>query len=70
MEQEGRAMKVLLDIPAEFEVDYRADRFRDFFARAVSDMDVMCGRYERETAEMLSKAFEESRPCDFFKEVG
>ena len=64
-------MKVLLDIPAEFEVDYRADRFRDFFARAVSDMDVMCGRYERETAEMLSKAFEGSIPCEFFlKEVG
>ena len=59
-------MRVLIDIPAEFELDYRTDRFRDFFERAVADMDVMCGKYERETAEMLSKAFEGSRPSEWF----
>ena len=53
-------MKVLIDIPEEFEVDYHTDRFRDFFERAVADMDVMCGTYERETADVLAKAFEES----------
>ena len=57
-------MKVLLDIPAEFEVDYHTDRFRDFFERAVADMDIMCGTYERETADVLAKAFEESRAYD------
>ena len=58
-------MRVLIDIPEEFELDYRTDRFRDFFERATADMDVMCGKYERETAEMLSRAFEGSRPCEF-----
>ena len=57
-------MKVLIDIPAEFELDYRTDRFRDFFERATADMDVMCGKYERETAEVLSKAFQQSIPYD------
>lgn len=57
-------MKVLIDIPEEFEVDYHTDRFRDFFERAVADMDVMCGTYERETADVLAKAFEESGVYD------
>lgn len=57
-------MKMLIDIPEEFEVDYHTDRFRDFFERAVADMDVMCGTYERETADVLAKAFEESRLYD------
>nr|DAG65052.1 MAG TPA: hypothetical protein [Bacteriophage sp.] len=57
-------MKVLLDIPEEFEVDYNTDRFRDFFKRAKADMDVMCGTYERETADVLVKAFEKSRTYD------
>ena len=57
-------MRVLIDIPEEFEVDYHTDRFRDFFERAVADMDVMCGTYERETADVLAKAFEESRLYD------
>lgn len=35
-----------------------------FFERAVADMDVMCGTYERETADVLAKAFEESRLYD------
>lgn len=62
-------MKVLIDIPEEFEVDYHTDRFRDFFDRAVADMDVMCGTYERETADVLAKAFEESGVYDLDKVV-
>ena len=54
-------MKVLIDIPEEFEIDYRTDCFGDFFNRAKADMDVMCGTYERETADVLAKAFEESK---------
>lgn len=57
-------MKVLIDIPEEFEVDYNTDRFGDFFKRAKADMDVMCGTYERETADVLVKAFEKSRTYD------
>ena len=62
-------MKVLIDIPEEFEVDYHTDRFRDFFDRAVADMDVMCGTYERETVDALAKAFEESGVYDLDKVV-
>lgn len=57
-------MKVLIDIPEEFEDDYQTDRFKDFFDRAIADMDVMCGKYERETAEMLSRIFRRSIPYD------
>lgn len=57
-------MKVLIDIPEEFEIDYRTDCFGDFFNRAKADMDVMCGTYERETADVLAKAFEESKVYD------
>lgn len=57
-------MKVLLDIPEEFEIDYRTDRFGDFFKRAKADMSAICGRYERETADVLAKAFEASREYD------
>ena len=60
-------MKVLLDIPEEFEIDYRTDRFGDFFKRAKADMDVMCGTYERETADVLAKAFEESKVYELDK---
>ena len=62
-------MKVMIDIPEEFEIDYRTDRFGDFFKRAKADMSAICGRYERETAEVLSKAFQESLPYDLDKVV-
>ena len=57
-------MRIEIDIPKEFEGDYNADRFRDFFLRAMIDIETMqgmCGRYEIETAEMLQKAFAESK---------
>ena len=62
-------MKVLLDIPEEFEIDYRTDRFRKFFERAKAGANIMMGTYERETADVLAKAFEESRPYDLDKVV-
>lgn len=62
-------MKVLLDIPEEFEMDYRTDRFREFFERAKAGTNIMMGTYERETADVLAKAFEESRVYDLDKVV-
>lgn len=53
-------MKVLIDIPEEYELDYSTDRFAEFFLRSRADMDVCCGKYEHETSEMLEKAFAES----------
>lgn len=55
-------MKVVIDIPKDFEGDYIADKFRDFFSRVIADIDCkgMCGRYEKEIAEMFLKAFDDS----------
>ena len=62
-------MKVVIDIPKDFTGDYIADRFKDFFSRVIVDSDCngMCGRYEKEIAEMFLKAFddsEEKNVCD------
>ena len=57
-------MKLIIDIPTEFEIDYKGDKFKDFFSRVLCDIEkgVMCGNYEKETAEMFLKAFDESVP--------
>lgn len=59
-------MKLIIDIPTEFETDYNGDKFKDFFSRVLCDIDkgVLCGNYEKETAEMFLKAFDESIPMD------
>ena len=38
------------------------DKFKDFFSRVIADIDCkgMCGRYEKEIAEMFLKAFDDS----------
>ena len=62
-------MKILIDIPKEFEADYNTDRFAEFFHRCLADMDTCCGNYEQETAEMMEKAFTESKIYDQDKVV-
>ena len=57
-------MKILIDIPKEFEVDYNTDRFAEFFHRCFADMGTCCGNFEFETAVMMEKAFAESRLYD------
>lgn len=62
-------MKVVIYIPKDFTGDYIADKFKDFFSRVIADIDCngMCGRYEKENAEMFLKAFddsEEKNVCD------
>lgn len=56
-------MRIEIEIPKEFDGDYNADKFNEFFCRVLSDIvdGTTCGRYERETAEMLQKAFAESK---------
>lgn len=55
-------MKVIIDIPNDFTGDYIVDKFKDFFSRVIADIDCkgMCGRYEKEIAEMFLKAFDDS----------
>lgn len=56
-------MKVVIEIPKGFEGDYIVDKFKDFFSRVIADIDCkgMCGRYEKEIAEMFLKAFDDSK---------
>ena len=55
-------MKVVIDIPNDFTGDYIVDKFKDFFSRVIADINCkgMCGRYEKEIAEMFLKAFDDS----------
>lgn len=59
-------MRIIIDIPEEFESDYKGDMFKDFFSRVLCDIQdgTLCGNYEKETAEMFLKAFDESIPVD------
>lgn len=57
-------MKIVIEIPPEFEQDYVSNKFTDFFNRIKVDIDtnhVICGNYEKETAEMFIKAFADSK---------
>lgn len=60
-------MKIEIEIPKEFEGDYNFDKFEDFFMRVSHDIETnkylnryLCGNYEKETAEMFVKAFQNS----------
>ncbi len=58
-------MRIEIEIPKEFEKDYESDKFDEFFGRVLCDIadGTMCGRYEKETAQMLLNAFAESKPA-------
>lgn len=62
-------MIIQLEIPKEFAKDYMNNRFDDFFRRVYADIDNkgMCGNYEGETAQMMARAFKESRCLDYEK---
>lgn len=56
-------MRLAIDIPPEIAVDFKNDRFDDFFARVLLDIDdgLLCGKYEQEIAESLRAAFGEAK---------
>lgn len=52
-------MKLMINIPKEFEQDFKNDKFNEFFGRVRADIDgTVCGKYEFETLDMLENAFE------------
>lgn len=63
------AMASMAKVPKEFAKDYANNRFDDFFRRVYADIDNegMCGNYEGETAQMMARAFKESRCLDYEK---
>lgn len=59
-------MKLTIDIPREYELDFISDKFKYFFSRIIADMDYsdLCGSYEKEIAEMFLEAFDKAIVCD------
>lgn len=55
-------MKLTINIPREYERDFIADKFKDFFSRVIADMHYsgLCGNYEKEIAEMFLEAFDKA----------
>ncbi len=50
-------MKIIIEIPKEYEIDFKTDKFKDFFSRVIVDMNCLCGNYEKEIAQMLIESF-------------
>lgn len=64
-------MKIVIDIPEEFEEHFKRDHFEDSLARIETDIHTlrckrMSGIYEQETISMIHKAFVDAVP---YKEV-
>lgn len=57
-------MRIIIDIPAEFENHFAFDHFRDSLGRIAYDLnsyegdDLLSGKYEIETIEMLANALQ------------
>lgn len=49
-------MRILIDIPREFEQHFQNDRFEDSLHRLSADAHLLAGNYEQETAIMLLQA--------------
>ena len=54
-------LRIEIEIPPEFERDFASDRFKEFFTRAIADMDCVCGEYEKEIAAMFIKSFNNAK---------
>ena len=57
-------MKLLIDIPQEFEQHFRQDAFNDSLHRLSADAHLLAGLYEQETALMLSKVLKNAQVAD------
>lgn len=59
-------MKLIVEIPKEFEGDFKSDRFFDFFMRVGTDCvnGDLVGNYEREMLDMMTKAFSNATVYD------
>lgn len=55
-------MKLVIDIPEEFENHFNEDRFEDSLHRLSADAHLIAGNYEQEIAIMLINSFKNSKP--------
>ena len=54
-------MTIQLNIPPEFEDEYNKDRFKESLQRLILDAHFLARNYERQTALMFMKAFQDSK---------
>ena len=54
-------MKLIIEIPKEFENHFLQDRFEDSLHRLNADAHLLAGNYEQETAIMLIEAFKKAK---------
>lgn len=67
-------MKLLIEIPSEFGLDFINNKFEDCFQRLLHDTKdridkhdtLLAGNYEIETLEMFIKAFKNATEVQFF----
>lgn len=59
-------MKILIEIPKEFEDHFKEDAFEDSLHRLNADAHLLAGNYEQETLTMLIKAFKNAKILDKF----
>ena len=60
-------VRLVIEIPKEFEHDWNDDKFHDCFEHVLADLGGMyrvSGRYEKETIKMLEKAFCDAKECE------
>ena len=55
-------MRLLINIPKEFEQHFQADRFEDSLYRLSADAHLLAGNYKQETAAMLIESFKNAIP--------
>lgn len=53
-------MRIVIDIPKEFEDHFRFDKFNDSLNRLRADAHCLAGNYEQELCDMLIEAFARS----------
>ena len=70
-------MKLLIDIPSEFGLDFINNRFEDCFQRLLHDTKdridkhniLLAGNYEIETCEMFIKAFKNAVEVQLYEPI-
>lgn len=55
-------MKIVIDIPKEFESHFERDRFDDSLCRLRTDAHCVAEKYEKELCDMLIEAFNNGTP--------
>ena len=54
-------MKIIIDIPVEFEEHFNKDRFKESLDRLNADVHCLAGNYEKELTDMLVEAFKNAK---------